>query len=72
MPCKSSGNSACSITRCCRICTIFGTCSIMTGHCSMHAEHVVHDHSVSSLMTAPISGVAVPPSVPSAFVEIGK
>jgi hypothetical protein len=28
-----------------------------TGHCSTHAPHVVHDHSTSSSITAPPSGV---------------
>ncbi len=39
---------------------ILGTCSINTGHWSMHAPQVVHDQSVSSRMVPPISGRAAP------------
>ncbi len=39
---------------------ILGTCSMSTGHWSMHAPHVVHAHSVSSAMVPPKSGRSPP------------
>ena len=35
--------------------TIFGTCSIMTGHASMQARQVVQSQRTASVMTSPTS-----------------
>src|SRR6266513_1996051 len=52
---SSCGNLLCSRTRLRRISTINGTCSMLTGHCSIHARQVVQSHSSSSDTTSPIS-----------------
>ena len=56
--CIVSGNSASSITRYRRRSTILGIGSIITGHASMHAAHVVQAHkaSGSSAGVAPMIG----------------
>ncbi|HVG00656.1 MAG TPA: hypothetical protein VND68_12525, partial [Chloroflexia bacterium] len=56
---------------------ILGTCSMNTGHASMQARQVVHDHSVSSMIQPPTRGsssacnpgsCSAPPSLPIASI----